>query len=120
MLVSEFIRKKNEILFKHTGLILVPEAQIKECKKVHLDMGDRYADSDICPYCKVFASTCLKCPMAKADNRCGASDSTYRELRRHDKCNYSICSESTPWYDELKKLVDTYNRELKPNTKIKG
>ena len=68
MTVVEFLRKKNEIIKKHTGLILVPEAQIVEVAKVPLSMNE---DINACPYCKIwFSEDCIGCPMAANNNDC--------------------------------------------------
>ena len=48
MLTSEFLRKKNEIVFKETGLILVPEDQI-----VDIDVPE-IGTFLCCPYCEAY------------------------------------------------------------------
>jgi hypothetical protein len=113
MTVVDYIKKKNEILHKHTDVILVPEDQIEECEQYPLSM---VADSRACPYCKVYfgdsyLTRCDKCPMNVVGNNCKNETSTYSQIV--PLRSTSITGTKTPWYKELKKLIDQYNKELK-------
>ena len=108
----EYIKRKNAMIFKHTGVTLVPPDQIEDCEQKPLSIeGDAYA----CPYCKAYylpTGNCEGCPMAKAGNECDISDNnTYNQVR-DAVITSRIISKAAPWHDELKELIEQYNREL--------
>jgi len=117
---TQFMKRKNEIIERHTGRILIPEDQLKETgeKQQYLSI---ISDDRSCPYCTYFLDAgCFNCPMGKAGNRCGMSDSTYdliinRERDSRDKSPltiHAITGVNEPWHDELQELVTEYNREV--------
>ena len=110
MTVSEYIRRKNEMIFKHTGIVLVPEDQIEECEQSELDIC---ADSWACPYCTIYIANCGECPMGKAGNVCNISpNNTYAKVMATVP---NITSSSAPWHSELEQLIKQYNSELEEN-----
>lgn len=84
---KQFIKKKNKLVKKVTGKILVPKNQIvNEPKTTHLTAYSTYStylDSSNCPYCaertQPYTYTdCSTCPMALAGNICSNNpDSTW-------------------------------------------
>ncbi|MCK5017351.1 MAG: hypothetical protein KAS32_09820 [Candidatus Peribacteraceae bacterium] len=109
MLVIDYIKRKNAIIFKHTDMVLVPEDQIEECEQKLLSMEK---DMMACPYCVVYfdynTGECGGCPMARVGNDC-EEGSTYRNI--DDKYD-SLVLDTQPWYEELRDLIDEYNSEL--------
>ena len=112
MSVIEFLNKKNKIVFDVTKLILIPEDQIEEVKKVKLIIDpDNKEDLDslhtnICPYCIIYK--CNDCPMNMAGNCClGNMDSTWYEANSvwMDK---AIKKDK----DRLSKLINEYNSQF--------
>ena len=116
MTVTEFLIKKNKIIKHYTGLTLVPEEQIEECKQYPLIID---SNAGICPYCLAYYKkehTCRNCPMAKQHNKCDDEKSTYQDVI--DFCfehyvTLRLTAKQTPFYNELKSLVKKYNKELK-------
>lgn len=116
MTPREYIEKKNSIIEKYTGIVLVPEDQIidlpvEQVGKLSIHNGDEPA----CPYCIVYgAGTCKDCPMHEAGNGCtDGSHSTYRKVL--DTCDEyvdGLAEFDAPWYDELDELIEEYNNEL--------
>lgn len=108
MTVIEYINRKNTILFNKTGIQLIPDDQIVECKQVRLTKTT-FA-SDMCPYCKVYID-CMECPMKLAGNQCGTVTDTWSIMLRIYE---GLATNSFVDDIELVELVDQYNREL-PN-----
>lgn len=106
MLVSEFIRKKNKILHKATGLDLVPENQIEECAQYPLSVEH---DAAACPYCVAYPE-CYNCPMEEDDNNCLHPGSTYSVMR--NTCQGPITNWNRSWHKDLLELIKQYNSEL--------
>lgn len=110
MKVSEFIRKKNEILRKTIGIDfdLVPEDQIEECEQFVLSLNFS------CPYCKAYKESCSKCPMDIANNNCVDKNSTWDEYGIYCSCNnvFTHNHPASPAYESMKNLIDKYNKEL--------
>ncbi len=81
MSVKKFIKKKNKLVKKATGITLVPEDQIEEMPAVQLYIS--ISDASLCPYCAVYAEQmmCEGCPMLKAGNACGDPNSTYTQVK---------------------------------------
>lgn len=110
MSVVEFIHTKNKIIFKKTGIVLVPEDQIIGCEANKLDITKAHNG---CPYCIVFASNgpfdCgEECPMAKAGNKCGVSEgNSYGEVDNWVNANTDFDNLST-WYETLPEMVELY------------
>lgn len=108
METREFIVRKNEIIFDWAKATLVPVGQIENVEKIELSMSK---DSKACPYCLVFPE-CKGCLMALAGNCCSDSASSYNVLRSLVLEQYGsmyIVNTITPWYMELRLLVDEYN-----------
>lgn len=111
MTVSEYIRKKNKIIFDVCGLTLVPEEQIEECPQFELSTID---DTYACPYCRVYLDYddfCAKCPMSKAGNCC-VDDSTDTYFVVANALGFSIVSNKRV-IEKLEPLIEQYNNELK-------
>ena len=109
MSVVEFIKRKNELIKKHTGMVLVPEDQIEECEKRYLSTFD---DEKACPYCQVYSDfyNCTGCPMSKADNCCmGNGNSTYLKIVRP----HGSIVRNPDWHNELYLLTEEYNASNK-------
>ena len=75
-----FLRRKNDIVERVTGHILVPEDQI--CNVPFVPLWDDSIPDNLCgcycPYCLIFGEFyCVDCPMARAGNECGAEGSTW-------------------------------------------
>lgn len=123
MTVVDYIEKKNAILEKHTGLILVPKGQIQEVEfsgelSLFVDMG-------ACPYCSTFygkdgIETCKDCPMYKANNTCFDGESTY-SIMSDASVEGTIVHEDNAWYGELVDLVKEFNdsRTLKDEKMVR-
>ena len=120
MTVTEYIKRKNKIIFDEIGVTLVPESQIEECEQWGLNM---HSDAAICPYCLVYDqdggdNSCNGCPMFDAGNDCNAEDwdSTWRdvckELKMEDGGTYYIFNYPN-FHQKLENLVNQYNEELK-------
>lgn len=113
MTVIEYIRAKNELLHKHTGVTLVPEDQIQDCPVKRLSIA---TDATACPYCMAYDEhlndNCAKCPMQLAGNGCSechnenSTNSTYNILAKDTAI--TACDE--PWYDELADLINEFNK----------
>jgi len=114
MTVTEFIKRKNEIVKRVTGLTLVPDDQIEECEQIKLQQSVSFKTlgAGICPYCMVYnkdeSCICNDCPMNKANNDCSEINSTWREINPvwRNKATESDMK-------ELEELVKQYNKELK-------
>ena len=119
MTVTEYIKRKNKIIFDEIGVILVPKSQIAECEQWELNM---HSDADMCPYCLVYnqdgeEDNCEGCPMFDAGNSCdsGDWDNTWREvckeLKMEDRGTYYIYN-YPKFHQKLENLVNQYNEEL--------
>ncbi len=111
MKTKTFIKKKNKIIKKATGLILVPKDQIKNTPKKPLSLtyGTHNLDAELCPYCMAFYNSCTtedgeKCPMLKAGNDC-------HENSTWDLANIEWEKKATNKdRKKLEKLVIKYNK----------
>ena len=121
MTTLKYLKKKNKILKKVTGLTLVPKEQLKNVKlKKPLHIGEVFDDVSICPYCVLYMKngSCTKCPMDKAGNSCILSpDNTYTAVlnKLHD-IGYS-CIGSVP---KIRKLVEKFNKEFEKKRRKKN
>jgi hypothetical protein len=124
MTTAEFLWKKNEIIRKATGKILIPEDQIVDEPKVKL--SDEYFDYrnlmwSACPYC-VRRSTidesgeesrvqidCSTCPMKKADNCCFDENSTWNKI----VTSYEWKNVGIGTLMDLRSLIRDYNLGLR-------
>lgn len=109
MKVSKFIRKKNKILKKYTGVTLVPKKQIDDCFPRPLSM---FTDATACPYCLIYSvediDDCNGCPMGKAGNICNIDDNnTYENFT--DEFG-QINGTHQPWFKDLEKLIKKFNK----------
>jgi len=78
----EYMTDKNELVFRVTGEILIPEDQL-----VDVEFSSRFTPmgrivEGNCPYCNVYLNTytenaCDGCPMYEAGNYCGDGDSAF-------------------------------------------
>ena len=110
MTAREYIERKNALIKKYTGLILVPESQIIDIQSK--EPLNTESDKYICPYCIEWlglGKDCKGCPMEQADNKCLNDASTYAQLI---KAHGAITGYRHPWSQELEELVDQYNDEL--------
>lgn len=110
MKVTEYIRRKNELIKKNVGFDLIPTDQIFDvpAQKLFMD-ADKYA----CPYCVNFSSNqCVSCPMYLAGNDCHLESSTYARM-----CDcigdLDMTHYEAPWYSELCDLVAEFNKQFK-------
>ena len=118
MTVVEYIRRKNDILKRATGLVLVPEDQIKEVK-THELTPLKYLGAHNCPYCKEYLipnSGCTGCPMYESSNPCLSTDviemgvySTYIECEGAFK---KVIIKNPKYGEELYNLTLEFNKEL--------
>jgi len=79
MTTKQYIHKKNDIVLRVTGVILVPADQIVDIPPVLLSTEPiSWLDGSICPYCRAFQKEedCPDCPMYLANNRCSSSSNT--------------------------------------------
>lgn len=109
MRVVDYIRKKNALVFKATGLVLVPEEQIVEVEKWKLKVG---SDATICPYCMVyFRDDCKGCPMFEAGNKCiDDCHNTYSTVI--SKLKYTLELHYIATVPGMVELVERFNKEL--------
>ena len=112
MKTKTFIKKKNKIVKKVTGITLVPEDQIIDEPKVMLGyFTSFYLDSSVCPYCVSRRKDninidCTTCPMSLAGNKCEANEnSTWNEAN-------TIWGREAKKKDikKLSKLIKKYNK----------
>ena len=78
----EYLKTKNELVFKVTGKVLIPDDQLIE-HELNDDEFGRFEswsrlDDENCTYCLKHYPACHNCPMGKAGNRCSNDDSTYQ------------------------------------------
>ena len=114
MKVTEFIRRKNEILFDLTGVTLVPEDQIEEVEAKPLH--GNWSNGGLCPYCRVYEQLadglvdCSQCIMSKRGNECNGFNSTYRQMTTalHDN-GISAAYKRIP---EIMALAREYNEQF--------
>jgi len=77
MTALEYMIKKNELVKRVTGKILIPREQLEEVPYSSEFEPSIEIRSYNCPYCNLFYNNrCCKCPMYK-DNYCLTDDSTY-------------------------------------------
>lgn len=136
----DYIKQKNNILFKEFGnLLTLPEYIIEDGTRspFKLDDMDKFTDADICPYClkyyrkypKILTTekACKGCIIAK-DIPCNLGDSTYNTLLFaieeeadinfiHPYAHLNISGVLSSgfkykWTEELYKLILHYNKEL--------
>ena len=132
MTTIEFLTKKNEIVERVTGKVLVPDDQMEEVPFVELDtLIGAYLSADtmslhskICPYCEAHRDktaihkyariNCEECIMDKAENGC----MTAKESSTWEDCN-ELWDEHVTKKDaaDLISLIEQYNKEGKENAK---
>ena len=110
MTTTDFLIKKNKIVFEVTGVGLVPLDQIEE---VEFRKLEHYSPvvlcGNICPYCHIYGFEilqCSGCPMVEKGNPCGTEDSTWQRAS-------TLWSEKSKWRDrkKLSNLIEEYNKE---------
>ncbi len=113
MKVIDFLRKKNELIFMATGLVLIPEDQLVDLPPRQLGTRD---DASICPYCLVFMNDdmgdCYSCPMNKAFNKCtGWSDVEESNKDTYAEVKYFLSGDPILRIAGVHELVKKFNRE---------
>ena len=112
MTTKEFLIKKNELVKRATGAILIPSDQIVDEPKVKLDENCCHSlNSSNCPYCvgrrpyELSPIVCDTCPMYQAGNCCDNFNSTWYVVQQ-------LWREKATLEDakELKRLVQKYNK----------
>lgn len=113
MTVKQYIEEKNAIVFKHTGIKLVPDSQIIDMPG-YAEPLFLHTDDDTCPYCHYYYDnkfeSCIGCPMHEANNDCNCSNSSYQRIIKHLN-NYAIVRHQ-PIREELSFLITKFNSEL--------
>jgi len=77
----EYMIKKNELVKKVTGKVLIPKEQL-----VNIQYSDAFEPSKNlsiinCPYCNIYHNSgfkCSGCPMDEANNNCKVERNSYR------------------------------------------
>jgi len=74
MTSKQFLKRKNKLVKKVTGITLIPKDQIIKHPFVELeeDLAILFKLPAVCcTYCQLYREdNCKKCPMAKANNKC--------------------------------------------------
>ena len=124
MSVTEFLRRKNEIIKAVTGVILVPEDQIVDIpenkrplptqNKKYSSPEYRFLESDFCPYCTLYLDNkCNGCPMNEAGNRCSPdNDNTWSVVN-----NLWIVKSIEEDWKKLRDLIVEYNKQFEITVK---
>jgi hypothetical protein len=116
---TEFFKKKNKIVKRVTGVVLIPDDQIVETgmEQVELEIGKfdlNALGGGICPYCIYFYKDwckCCECPMALAGNKCNNdNNSSWRKAKSRWVKKATTTEEDI---QELRELCEQYNKELK-------
>lgn len=120
MKVTNFIKEKNAIVCKLTGITLVPEDQIKKVPKCELSFKN---DASACPYYHAYwfrnpGDNCEGCPMYEAENGCNTDSSDEHTYHQLDDWVYENTSYISlyAWYQSVPELVDLharYNKQFK-------
>ena len=108
MTIVEYIKRKNQIIFDETGLVLVPEDQIVEVELFNQLSID--SDATACPYCQIYMKVCCYgCPMAIAGNRCG---DRFNDSSMYPKVIKKIgdCSLVSSFAPQLLNLINEFNQ----------
>ena len=111
MTTLEYMEKKNEIIYKLTGVTLIPKDQLIEVEAKPLSTG---GDDECCPYCVIYRTEhdftdCYNCPMSKANNECDLDDgSTYDQVLR--KLDPSL--DGIHEIIEIIALVEEFNKQF--------
>ena len=139
MKITKFFKKKNKIIKKYTGEILVPKDQIKDIPNYLKDLEkigrsgklSMAYDGAMCPYCVYYGNinrynnekinndyyhACQGCPMFP-DNYCDLDTSSYKNVIRAIKpCDTLVlcknCDNYREMYYELETLVKKFNKTL--------
>lgn len=113
MKVKKFLKKKNKIIKKVTGMDLIPKDQIKKTPFKHLSFYTNFdinvLSAAICPYCISYQkyTDCSGCPMSDAGNKC----ITNPESTWHKSKDIWIEKATKKDKKKLKKLCNQYNKE---------
>ena len=119
-----YLTRKNALVFKVTGLTLIPENQIKDITPVKLDVWESQElsnfdmlASDTCTYCAAYNygkdSSCENCPMSIAGNECAATDSSDTWSKANDAWTDKATEED---HQALKDLALEYNKQFKEDS----
>ena len=116
MKTIDYIKHKNRIIHRATGLILVPEDQIIDIPTEKVGELSMTGDAWACPYCRIFwiaGENCTSCPMSLAGNKCGISTgNTYDRVIEEVSDGYGVVNKRSRVYDEMCELIEWYNAEL--------
>ena len=93
-----FMKKKNKIIKKITGITLIPKEMLVEVAPKPL----WHTSTGSCPYC-VDDGGCNTCPMVKHDNACDEISSTWQKVFKAMDCKVA----ENP---EIIKLVKKFNK----------
>ena len=107
MSTKKFLKLKNKLVKRVTGVTLVPKDQIVKTPRIELFASNYDAlYANVCPYCQLYKMyNCYQCPMAEAGNECGNMDSSWR------KVNQLWIDKATKLDQlELQELVEKYNK----------
>lgn len=113
MTTIEFLIEKNQIVYDVTKVILVPEDQMEEVKRVPLPGNSGvFLSAEICPYCVAFefddwCYDCSECIMSKQDNECMETCSTWREA---SMLWQKLATEAD--HNKLANLIGRYNQQF--------
>ena len=102
-----YMKKKNKILKKLTGITLIPKDQLVSLEATYLSIE---SDSAICPHCIAYGKyNCKDCPMAIAGNKCSIDeDNTYDQIIDALPSNYYNIYQ----VPAIKKLVKKFNKQF--------
>ena len=105
MKTKTFLKKKNKIVKKATGLKLIPDNQIINVDRKYLENSEKgkCLSEDICPYCLVYAD-CLDCIMNIENNGCVEDNSTWNVANEAWK---ELATKKD--IKKLNKLINKYN-----------
>jgi hypothetical protein len=113
MTVSEYLRRKNNILREYLELDfdLIPEEQIREVEQSELGFDVFGA----CPYCNVHnrLNSCEGCPMYDAGNDCRLDESTWIRYVNNVELQDFHWAETSPAHKPMRELIEQYNKDIK-------
>jgi hypothetical protein len=117
MTALEYMKKKNKLVFKVTGKVLIPKDQLVDVEFSDEFEPEEWLNATNCPYCNLHES-CETCPMALAGNQCRKMDDYGNPLKN----TFSTANEA--WLEKStektrQKLYRLGVKYLESNTKLK-